>query len=229
MTTVQSTTAATAATAPTAATAATPTVGAKTTEKMNQAQDRFLKLLVSQMKNQDPLNPMDNAQVTTQMAQISTVTGIGQLNDTIAGFLGKLTGMESLQGVSLAGHQVLVPGNALQLASGAASGGFELANAADSAKLSVMDAAGRKIYENSLGAQPAGVRGFAWNGLTTTGDKAADGSYTFKIEASSAGTALPATTLAYGRVNGVTPASSGLQLDLGSLGVRAYSDVKQIQ
>lgn len=198
-------------------------------KNMNEAQDRFLKLLVTQMKNQDPLNPMDNAQVTTQMAQISTVTGIGQLNDTLSGFLGKLTGMESLQGASLAGRQVLVAGNAMELAGGTAAGGFELNGAADSVTLSVLDAAGRKIYQGNLGAKSAGVHTFAWNGLTTGGDKAADGRYTFKIEANGAGAAVPAATLAFGRVNGVTPASSGLQLDLGSLGVRAYSDVKQIQ
>ena len=220
MTTVQPTT---------AAGAATPSVGAKTAQNMTEAQDRFLTLLVSQMKNQDPLNPMDNAQVTTQMAQISTVTGIGQLNDTIAGFLGKLTGMESLQGASLAGHQVLVSGNAIELAGGAAAGGYELIGAADNVTVSVMDSAGRKIYQNNLGAQAPGVHSFAWNGLTTTGEKAADGRYTFKIEASATGTAVPATALAYGRVNGVTPASSGLQLDLGPLGVRAYNDVRQVQ
>jgi flagellar basal-body rod modification protein FlgD len=212
-----------------ATTAATPSVGAKTTENMNEAQDRFLKLLVSQMKNQDPLNPMDNAQVTTQMAQISTVTGIGQLNDTISGFLGKLTGMESLQGVSLAGHQVLVSGNGMELAGGAAAAGYELNSAADSVTFSVTDAAGRKIYQGNLGAQTAGVHTFNWNGLTSSGDKAADGRYSFKIDASLQGSALPAAALAFGRVNGVTPASSGLQLDLGPLGVRAYSDVKQVQ
>lgn len=213
----------------TAGTAATPSVGAKTAQNMNEAQDRFLKLLVTQMKNQDPLNPMDNAAVTTQMAQISTVTGIGQLNDTIAGFLGKLTGMETLQGASLAGHQVLVTGNSMEVSGGAGAGGFELDKAVDSVTVSVMDAAGRKVYQGNLGAKAAGVHNFTWNGLTTTGDKAADGRYTFRIEANAAGAAVAATTLAFGRVNGVTPASNGLQLDLGSLGVRAYSDVKQIQ
>jgi flagellar basal-body rod modification protein FlgD len=172
---------------------------------------------------------MDNAQVTTQMAQISTVTGIGQLNDTISGFLSKLTGMESLQGASLSGHQVLVSGNTIELTGGAAAGGYELSGAADSVTLNVIDAAGRKIYQGKLGAQPAGVHTFGWNGLTTTGDKAAEGRYTFKIEAASGSSTVPATTLAYGKVNGITPASSGLQLDLGTLGVRAYSDVKQIQ
>lgn len=212
-----------------AASTASTSIGAKTAQNMNETQDRFLKLLVTQMKNQDPMNPMDNAQVTTQMAQISTVTGIGQLNDTIQNFLGKLTNMESLQGASLAGRQVLVQGNALELANGTAAGGFELATPADSTVLKVIDAAGRTIYQNSLGARGAGVQGFSWNGLTTTGDKAADGRYTFRIEANAAGAAIPATALAYGRVNGVTPSGNGLQLDLGALGVRAYSDVKQIQ
>lgn len=215
---------------PTAATpAATASVGAKTAKNMNEAQDRFLKLLVSQMKNQDPMNPMDNAQVTSQMAQISTVTGIGQLNDTISGFLGKLSGLESLQGAALAGRQVLVSGNSLDLAGGNATAGFELPAAADGVTLSVKDSSGRTLYRSNLGAQTAGVHSFSWNGLTTTGDRVADGRYTFTLEATAAGTAVPAMSLAYGKVNGVTPASDGLKLDLGSLGIRAYSDVKQVQ
>ena len=139
---------------PTATTpAATSSVGTKTAKNMNEAQDRFLKLLVSQMKNQDPMNPMDNAQVTSQMAQISTVTGIGQLNDTISGFLGKLSGLESLQGASLSGRQVLVSGDSLELANGAATAGFELPAAADDVTMTVKDSSGRTLYRNNLGKQ----------------------------------------------------------------------------
>lgn len=209
---------------------ASGTAGANRTQQtMDEAQDRFLKLLVTQMKNQDPLNPMDNAQVTTQMAQISTVTGISKLNDTITNFLGKLAGMESLQGASLAGHNVLVTGNALELVNGAAAGGYELAGSADNVTLTVMDATGRTIAQNNLGAQKAGMHRFTWDGFATNGAKAAEGRYTFKIEAANSGAAVAATTLAQARVNGVTPDSNGLQLDLGALGARAYSEIKQIQ
>src|SRR3954465_3385974 len=77
--------------------------------------DRFLKLLVAQMKNQDPLSPMDNAQVTSQMAQINTVTGIDKLNSTVATMTGQFAQLQALQGAALVGHDVVVPGNKLQV------------------------------------------------------------------------------------------------------------------
>jgi flagellar basal-body rod modification protein FlgD len=220
------TTVSAAGTAPTTANAASP---ATSKSNLDEAQDRFLKLLVTQMKNQDPLNPMDNAQVTTQMAQISTVSGISQLNDAINKLLGNVSDMESVQGASLAGHQALVSGNALTLAGGASAGAFELPAAADKVTMSVMDSAGRTVYSNTLGAQGPGMHKFSWDGTTTTGAKAADGQYTFKIDATAGSTTVAADSFAFGRVNGVTPASGGLQLDLGTLGIRAYNEVKEIQ
>ena len=199
------------------------------TSTLDEAQDRFLKLLVSQMKNQDPLNPMDNAAVTTQMAQISTVTGIGQLNDTLKALLGQETGAQTIQGAALAGHQVLVSGNVLNLAGGAAGAGFELTSAAERVTLTVQDSSGRTLQSSELGARGAGVHTLSWDGLTSTGERAVDGRYTFKIDALAGGKELPATTLALGRVSGVSPGNGGLQLDLGALGLRAYGDVKRIQ
>src|SRR5919108_212739 len=85
--------------------------------------DRFLKLLVAQMQNQDPLNPMDNAQVTSQMAQINTVSGIAKLNDTVQGLNTQFVQMQALQGASLVGRDVIVPGNKLDIADGVGQGG----------------------------------------------------------------------------------------------------------
>src|SRR3989338_717076 len=86
-------------------------------------QDRFLKLLVTQMKNQDPLNPMDSAQVTSQMAQLSTVTGIDKLNATLQALSDSMIGNQSLQAASMIGHAVLVPGQATDLVNGGGYGG----------------------------------------------------------------------------------------------------------
>src|SRR5512147_2674404 len=83
-----------------------------------ESSDRFLKLLVTQMQNQDPLSPMDNAQVTSQMAQINTVSGIEKLNETISGMLGQFTQMQSLQSASLVGRNVLVQGDTLEVKDG---------------------------------------------------------------------------------------------------------------
>ena len=85
---------------------------------VTQAQDRFLKILVTQMQNQDPMNPMDNAQVTTQLAQIQTVTGVGTLNNSIQSLSGQFQQMQALQSVSLVGRDVTVPGNKVAVADG---------------------------------------------------------------------------------------------------------------
>ncbi|MEZ5703718.1 MAG: flagellar hook capping FlgD N-terminal domain-containing protein, partial [Burkholderiaceae bacterium] len=96
------------------------TVGSTTAKTSNNAtdpeasQDRFLKLLVAQINNQDPLNPMDNAQMTTQMAQINTVSGIQELNATLKGMAAQMTAAQSLQGASLIGRDVLMDGDTLQ-------------------------------------------------------------------------------------------------------------------
>src|SRR6476659_897494 len=87
--------------------------------------DRFLKLLVAQMQNQDPLNPMDNAQVTSQMAQINTVNGIEKLNTTVQGLSGHVVQMQALQGANLIGRDVIVPGNKMDIEDGVGQGGFE--------------------------------------------------------------------------------------------------------
>jgi len=125
--------------------------------------DRFLTLLVTQLKNQDPLNPMDNAAMTSQLAQISTVTGISKLNDTVSGLSAALGSNQYVQAAGLVGHSVLVPGNKMPLADGKAAGGFELAQDADKVVVSVSDPTGRVIREIELGAQTAGMQSFAIN------------------------------------------------------------------
>ena len=92
--------------------------GSATTKNEAGSQDRFLKLLVAQMQNQDPMNPLDNAQVTSQMAQINTVSGIDKLNTTVAGLNGQLVQLQALQGATLVGRDVTVAGNRLSVQGG---------------------------------------------------------------------------------------------------------------
>jgi flagellar basal-body rod modification protein FlgD len=89
--------------------------------------DRFLKLLVTQLKNQDPLNPMDNAQITSQMAQINTVSGIDKLNTTVASLGTQMLQSQALQGAALVGHDVTIVGDGLSISGGVGVAGFELA------------------------------------------------------------------------------------------------------
>ena len=130
---------------------------------MNAAQDRFLKLLVAQLNNQDPMNPMDNAQMTSQMAQINTVTGIQQVNDTLKSMAEQFTAMQVLQGANMVGHEVLVDGNQLTITNGVAGGAVDLAARAESVKVDILSPGGQVIDTFNLGALNAGRHNFDWD------------------------------------------------------------------
>lgn len=124
------------------------------------AQDKFLTMLVAQMSNQDPMNPLDNAEVTSQMAQINTVTGIQQLNTTMTAMAAQFGSLQALQGVSLIGRTAMVEGNMPLVKDGIASGGFELFSAADSVKVDVLGKNGEILGSTTLGPQQAGQQFF---------------------------------------------------------------------
>lgn len=211
----------------TSVSSATSSTGASSTSSsssIQDTQDRFLKLLVTQMKNQDPLNPMDNAEITSQMAQLSTVTGIEKLNSTLAAF----TKAQSFQAVNMIGHYVLAPGSNMTLSSSSALGGVDLGSAADSVKVKVYDSNGALVNTLDLGKQDAGVTAFSWDGSTSSGGTAPDGSYKFVVEASNGGDAVDATALAVGKVQSVVMDDLGAALSVDGLGQVALSDVKQV-
>ncbi len=191
------------------------------------AQDRFLKLLVAQLNNQDPMNPLDNAQMTSQIAQINTVTGIQQLNDTVNQLAGQLAVQQLVQGSSLVGHQVLVEGDTLAVdaQSGQASGGFDLAASAASVTVQVLDASGKQIGSVDMGALPAGRHGFAWDASGYQGSSAPH----FQVVASNGATAVSATALTAQQVSAVSISSGALQLQLSDGSSVAQSAVKAVQ
>jgi flagellar basal-body rod modification protein FlgD len=201
--------------------AASPASGAGTA-------DQFLKMLVAQLKNQDPLNPMDNAQVTSQMAQLSTVDGINKLNATLSTMSMGTNATQALQAASLVGNQVLVDGDSLQLSGGQASAGYNLGGAADNVTVTVKSASGQVVYTGQLGKQAAGLSVFNWDGTANNGAKAIDGTYTFDITASAGGASVAASALSLGRVDGVTPSATGTTLTLGGLGEVPLASVKHI-
>src|SRR5689334_18071963 len=190
-------------------------------------QDRFLKLLVTQMKNQDPLNPMDNAQVTTQMAQISTVGGIDKLNTTLAGLSSSLMAAQSVQSSAIIGRDVYAAGSTLALVDGKASGAFELKQDADRVFVQITDRSGALLRTLELGAAKAGMSAFEWDGKTDLGTTATPGTYTFQVTAAQGNTAIAADPMMAGRVDGVS-LTNGVRLNLQGGGDIGMSDVKRI-
>jgi flagellar basal-body rod modification protein FlgD len=208
------------------------TSASDTTKKVgaNETEDRFLKLLVAQLRNQDPLKPLDNAEVTSQMAQINTVQGISKMNESMVAMLSQF---ENMQAVSLAGKTVLVEGNSLKLAETetkgkfSARGGFELAADADQVYVDVKDSTGKLVTSIALGNKGAGMSNFNWDGAIDAKNNAPAGDYTFEVRAQSRGKPVDAVTLANTRVDGVIRASDGIRLNTAN-GSVLYSNVRMV-
>ncbi|MBK1614518.1 flagellar biosynthesis protein FlgD [Rubrivivax gelatinosus] len=184
--------------------------------------DRFLKLLVAQMQNQDPLNPMDNAQVTSQMAQINTVTGIEKLNETVTGLNSQFLQMQAMQGAALIGRDVTIAGKGLDVRDGVGVGGFDLSGTADKIKVEIVDASGRVADTLDLGAAEAGTHSFTWDA-----SKVADPSgYTFRVTAKLGTATVANTTLMRDTVAAVNTSGNQLQLELLHSGSVDYTAIK---
>ncbi|MCV2351870.1 flagellar hook assembly protein FlgD [Paucibacter sp. Y2R2-4] len=196
----------------------------QSTKNAADTQDRFLKLLVAQMKNQDPMNPMDNAQVTSQMAQIQTVSGVSTLDTSIKNLSSQFTQMQALQSVSLVGRPVTVEGNKLNMVGGVGEGGYTIDSAADQVKLEVLNGAGGIVDTVQLGAQSKGRQTFKWEG----GKETPDAKYQFRITASKGTSTIPSTPFSMDKVLAVNTGGTHLQLQLKNAGLVDYGAVKTI-
>jgi flagellar basal-body rod modification protein FlgD len=187
-----------------------------------------MKLLVAQMKNQDPLNPLDNAEITSQLAQLSTVTGIDKLNATLEAMMGNTQSTQALQAAGMIGRGILASGSTLNLSGGQARFGIELGTAADSATVTIRDSSGRPVRHLSLGPSSAGVLLLTWDGLTDLGTAAVEGSYSLEVSAVAGGEKVSATTLAFGQVTSVSSGAQGPKLNVQGLGALSVSDIREL-
>ena len=183
-------------------------------------EDRFLKLLVAQMRNQDPLNPLDNAQVTSQLAQINTVRGIEKLNASMGTLVDRIGAQGALDAAALIGRQVLAEGDTLTIGEGdeasSLAAAFELAGPAEKVSMQVFDEAGALVADMPLGALNAGVHPFEWDGRDADGEALDPGTYYFHVTAANEDGQVNAVPLAPSTVVGVTRSGNGFDLELAS-------------
>ncbi|RJX34185.1 MAG: flagellar biosynthesis protein FlgD [Oxalobacter sp.] len=210
---------------------------ASTTDSVKEAEDRFMKILIAQMRNQDPLNPLDNAEITSQLAQLSTVTGINKLQVSLENLQASFQTSQSLQAADMIGRGVFVTGSSIALYSATDTSGTttsqgvlaaNLSGAADSVVLTIRDSSGVAVYTENLGAKSAGMMTYSWDGKTSGGDTAKAGIYSFEVAATSAGEAVKATTLSFGEVLSVSTGASGIELNVENIGAVSTADVVQI-
>jgi flagellar basal-body rod modification protein FlgD len=217
--------------------AASAMANAQTSSLMGDTQDRFLTLLVTQLQNQDPLNPMDNAEVTSQIAQLSMVNGIQGLNNTLLALSGQMDMSQSLQAAGLIGKDILYPGEKISLGSdpdnpgtkSATPFGIDLMSDAAKAKVSILDAAGKVVREYEYEARDAGIYPMTWDGMDSAGAPLPDGAYTVQVAASdSDGQPVSAAALTSGHVGSIAYTSEGLRLNLAMGQKISLLDVRQI-
>jgi flagellar basal-body rod modification protein FlgD len=192
----------------------------------------FLTLMLAQLKNQDPTSPVDSNTFLSQLAQLSEVQGITSLNTSFSSLSSSLSSGQALQASSLLGHQALVNSSTATLTAGATvTGAVNIPQTTSQVVLNISDSSGVLVSQVNLGAQPAGLTSFSWNGLTSTGSHAPAGTYTLSAQyagATKGGTA--ASTLVNGTVESVSmgAGSTGLTLNVAGIGSVPFSSVQQI-
>jgi flagellar basal-body rod modification protein FlgD len=186
--------------------------------------DAFIKLLLTQMQNQDPLNPLDNAQMIAQLAQFSSVEQLQGLGSRLDTLLLAQASSNQLQTASLVGKDVLYHTTTMDLPEGGTASGQVVLPAAANVTATVKDGSGNVVRVLQLGSRAAGNFDFTWDGRDGGGLPLAAGSYQVDIEARDAsGKAVQADLRCRGRVQGVSFDSSGAAVLLVGL---ARSTVK---
>ncbi len=207
------------------------TADKKTTGKQELGQEQFLKLLTTQMTHQDPNKPMENGDFLAQMAQFSTVEGIGDLNESFSSFANSLSSGQALQAASLVGQSVLVPSDrAVMSLTDGLSGEIILNEDSEDLRLTYLDSNGMPVKTVMLGDQQAGNVAFNWDGLLDDGTFTDPGVYQVRAEATIDGNNTVLQTFVNAKVESVdlSQSSEGIQLSLAGLNNVGFNQVKKI-
>jgi flagellar basal-body rod modification protein FlgD len=191
----------------------------------------FLTLMLAQLKNQDPTSPVDSNQFLNQLASLSTVQGITQLNTSFSTLSSSMVSSQALQASSLLGHQALVASKTAALAAnGTVTGAISVPQTTSQAVVNISDSSGVLVRQINLGAQATGMADFSWDGKQADGSRAPAGTYTLSAQFVGATSATAAATYVNGTVQSVTmgAGTTGLTLNVSGLGSVAFSNVKQI-
>lgn len=202
-----------------------------TSGKSELGKDEFLKLLVAQLNNQDPLSPQENGEFIAQMAQFSTVEGIGNLNTSMEEMLSSSQSTQALQASSLVGRKVIATTDKSVVdTTQTMKGSVNLTSSTSNLAVNVYNASGEKVGRVELGQQSAGQVSFMWDGKDASGNVLPPGTYKFEAQASVDGTNIAMSTNLPANVDSVTLGQNGgeMTLNLAGIGAMPLSSVKVI-
>jgi len=214
-----------------ASVASTSTSGSQATagtKKNTLTQDDFLKLFTTQMRYQNPLEPLDNFQMATQLAQFNTVDSLTRMNETLTQLMAAQNSMSNVQAAGLIGKKVMAQGNRLAIQQGAVSEGMYQLTRPANVVIQILNSQGSVVRQIDAGARDTSRQAVGWNGQNQAGGTLPDGRYTFRVIAvDSQGQSVPVTTYRIGTVEGVSLENEAVTLQVNGDKV-AFSDILSI-
>jgi flagellar basal-body rod modification protein FlgD len=179
--------------------------------------DTFLKLLTTQLQNQDPMSPMDSNQFTQQLVAFSGVEQQINTNDNLQSLIALSLSQQASAAVNYIGHSVVMTGGKGALQNGAVDWTYNLSAPASGTTLTVTDASGKVVYTGS-GNTAAGNNDFAWDGKDSSGNQLPDGQYTLSVQAAASdGSAITSSIASKAMVTAVDMSGTTPMLVLGAM------------
>jgi len=204
----------------------------KTYGSSELGQDAFLELMIAQMKNQDPLEPMENGEFMSQLAQFTTSSGVKDLQSSFSQLAASMQSYQALQASSLVGRSVLAPGGAAQFTqTGPVEGVIDLTSSTQQLVVGIYDGSGQLVRRIDMGTQAPGSLSFTWDGYSDDGRLMPAGVYGVKANALVDGNSVAMGTAVYAAVDSVNlgGANRGVQLNLAGLGTLDLAQVRQVK
>lgn len=201
-------------------------------EKQKLGQEDFLRLMTTQMNNQDPMKPMQNGDFLGQMAQFSAVTGLKEIKDSFNTLAASMKSAQALQASGMVGREVLIPAETLKYSGQQKmEGAVEVPPGNHDVKVIITDASGSVVKELELQAGKDGLVTFAWDAIRQDGNKVDNGTYYFNAVSSVDGESTSLKTYLLDSVKSVSlgRAGEGVSLNLASSGRASMADVAEVR
>ncbi len=192
--------------------------------------NEFMELMLAQLNNQNPLDPQDNGEFISQLAQFSSLEEVQKLSGTVNDVAGQFRSTQALQASAMVGKTVMAPSMVGVLgAEGEVRGSIEVPASTGGIWVSIENQNGERVRQIDLGSSQAGMKSFAWDGKDGNGNSLPPGPYKIIAEGSYPGGAQQLPTMISANVDSVSLGQNGsVTLNLAGMGSIALSDVKQI-
>ncbi|MFK7815383.1 MAG: flagellar hook assembly protein FlgD [Gammaproteobacteria bacterium] len=195
-------------------------------------QEDFLELMVTQLQNQDPFEPLQSGEFIGQLAEFGTVSGIGELNNSVSNLASSLLSSQTLGATNLIGKNALIPSDSLNLKDGeSVKGAIGTSSPTNNVNVSIFDAAGNLVQSVPLGVVNQELQDFEWDGTDASGNQAPEGEYFFSVVGSQGEESVSLDTYAYKQIESISlgESSSSVRLNIENGGELNISEILKIE